>query len=85
MNTQLIESIVQLIKSLSPEEQALIETKLYPQEDWESEHQKLLQLKRKVSNRRNNQPFNPPIEDYLHQTREERTAQQDKLISNSYD
>ena len=33
MNTQLVESIVQLIKSLTPEEQALIQAKLHYRED----------------------------------------------------
>lgn len=37
------------------------------------EHQKLLQ--------RNNQLFDPPIEDYLYITREERNAQQDELMN----
>jgi hypothetical protein len=81
MNTQLVESIVQLIKSLTPEEPALIEAKLPSQEDGKTEYQKLLQLKRKVSERRNNKPFDPPIEDYLYITREERNAQQDELIA----
>jgi len=36
------------------------------------EHEKLLQ--------RNHQPFNPPAEEYVHITREERNAQQDQLI-----
>jgi hypothetical protein len=84
MNNQLVESIVQLIKTLTPEEQALIEAKLYSQEDWQGEYEKLLQLKRKVATRRDNQPFNPPIEDYLDLTRDERTAQQDELISNCF-
>ena len=81
MNTQLVESIVQLIKTLTPEEQALVEAKLHPQEDWVGEHQKLLQLKRKVSQRRNNQPFDPSIEDYLYLTRDERTAHSDELMA----
>ena len=84
MNTQLIESIIQLIKSLTPEEQALIEAKLHTQEDWENEHQELLQLKRKVSDRVNSQPFNPPIEKYLNQAKEERIAQKDEIISNCF-
>lgn len=57
MNTQLVESIVQLIKSLTPEEQALIQAKLHSQEDWENENQKLQKLKAEVSQRRNDQPF----------------------------
>lgn len=81
MNTQLVESIVQLIQSLTPEEQALVKAKLQPQEDWQSEYQKLLQLKRKVFARRNNHPFDPPIEDYLYLARDARTAEQDELIN----
>lgn len=84
MNNQLVESIVQLIKTLTPEEQALIEAKLYSQEDWQGEYEKLLQLKEKVAIRRDNQPFDHPIEDYLDLTRDERTAQQDELISNCF-
>ena len=81
MNTQLVESIVQLIKTLNPEEQALIEAKLHSQEDWETEEQKLWQLKKQISERRNHQPFDPPIEEYVHITREERNAQHDQLMS----
>ena len=81
MNTQLVESIVELIKSLTPEEQALIEAKLHSQEDWKAEYQKLWQLKRQISERRNHQPFNPPAEEYVHMTTEERNAQQDELLA----
>jgi len=81
MNTQLVESIVQLIKSLTPEEQALVEAKLHPQEDLEAEEQKLWQLKKQIFERRNHQPFDPPIEEYVHITREERNAQHDELMS----
>jgi len=84
MNTQLVESIIQLIKSLTPEEQALIQAKLHSQEDWENESQKLQKLKAEVSQRRNDQPFDPPLEDYLHITREERNTQQDQLISECF-
>lgn len=84
MNTQLVESIVQLIKTLTPEEQALVEAKLHPQEDWQKEHYLLLELKRKVELRRNNQPFDPSIEDYLYLTRDERTAHSDELIASCF-
>jgi len=84
MNTQLVESIVQLIKSLTPEEQALIQAKLHSQEDWENENQKLQKLKAEVSQRRNDQPFDPTLEDYIHITREERNTQQDQLISECF-
>ena len=84
MNTQLVESIVQLIKSLTPEEQALIQAKLHFQEDWENENQKLQKLKAEVSQRRNNQPFDPALEDYIQITRKERNTQQDQLISECF-
>lgn len=48
------------------------------------EDQKLLQLKNAVLYRRNNQPFDPPIEDYVQITREERNARDDELISESF-
>jgi len=84
MNSQLVESIVQLIKSLSPEEQALIEAKLYSETDWEREYHKLVQLKLDVASRRGNKPFDPSIDNYLHLTRDERNTQQDELISDSF-
>ncbi|MDR9404080.1 MAG: hypothetical protein RI580_11630 [Halothece sp. Uz-M2-17] len=44
------------------------------------EHQKLLQLKKQISERRNHRPFDPPAKEYVHITREERNAQQDQLM-----
>lgn len=45
------------------------------------EDQKLLQLKKSVLHRRNNQPFDPPIEDYVERTRQERNARHDELMN----
>ncbi|MDV2998699.1 MAG: hypothetical protein N5P05_000305 [Chroococcopsis gigantea SAG 12.99] len=84
VNTQLVESIVQLIKTLSPEEQALVEAKLHPQEDWLGEYEKLLQLQIKISQRLNNQRFKPSIEYHLHAGRDERMAQQDEFVASCF-
>lgn len=78
MNTKLIDSLVQIVESLSPEEQNLLEEKLKahttkhnPQE----EYQKLVQLREQIFARRGGKPLNPPPEEIIQQMREERDEQ----------
>ncbi len=80
MNTKLVESLVQIIQSLTPEEQALLSTKLKLKNNWQEEYQKLLQLRARVFTRRGEKPFDPPLDEYIQITRDERTAQQDEVI-----
>lgn len=78
MNTKLIDSLVQLILSLEPEEQALLEEKLFAkttQPNWQEEYQKLLNLRAKISARREGKPLSPSPEQLLEQMRSERTDQ----------
>ena len=72
MNTQLVESIVQLIKSLTPEEQALLEEKLHAKDnDWQAKYQRIIELKSKVFARRGGKSFDPPLEEYIQAARDE--------------
>ncbi len=82
MNTKLVESLVQIIQSLTPEEQALLSTKLKLKNNLQEEYQKLLQLRARVFTRRGEKPFDPALDEYIQITRDERTAQQDELIRN---
>ncbi len=53
MNTKLVESLVQIIQSLTPEEQALLSSKLKFKNNWQEEYQKLLQLRDRAFRRLN--------------------------------
>lgn len=75
MNTKLVESLAQIIQSLSPEEMALLEDKLYHKHNSQEEYRKLLDLRTKVYARRGDRPLDPPPEEIIHQMREERTEQ----------
>ena len=81
MNTKLVESLVQIIQSLDPEEQALFEEKMRkPQNDRQESYQKLLELRDEIFARRGGKPFDPPLSDYIQQGRDDRTAQHDELV-----
>ena len=84
MNTKLVESLVQIIQSLTPEEQALLEEKLKPRKNWQQEYQKLLELRARIFARRGGKPFEPLLDEYIQTTRDERTAQQDELIRSCF-
>ncbi len=77
MNTKLVESLAQIIQSLAPEEQALLEEKLKatPQKDWQQSYQQLIELKEKIFARRDGQPLSPEPDEIIWQMREERTTE----------
>jgi hypothetical protein len=53
MNTQLVESLVQIVRSLTPEEQVLFEAKLKPERyKWQEDYQKLKELRARIFTRR---------------------------------
>lgn len=49
MNTKLVDSLVAAIRSLSPEEQALLEEKLKPQSNWEVQKKRLQELHAQIA------------------------------------
>lgn len=79
MNTQLVDALVQIIQSLSKEERALLDEKL-KKSDGQAAFQRLIELGDKINSRRAGKPFDPPLEDYIRQTREERNEQHDELM-----
>ncbi len=83
MNTQLVDTLVQIIQSLSQQERALLEEKL-KKSDGRAAFQRLIELADKINARRNGQPFDPPLEDYIRQTREERNEQHDELMRSCF-
>jgi hypothetical protein len=76
MNTQLVESIAQLIDSLSSEEKSLLASKLYlSNENWEAVFLELQENWQKIKDFQQSQLFSLSIEDMVHQMREERTQE----------
>ncbi|MBE9215279.1 hypothetical protein IQ247_21890 [Plectonema cf. radiosum LEGE 06105] len=84
MNTRLVESLMQIIQSLTPEEQIFLEEKLKQQKLSSSEQQKREQLRNKIYQRRKGEAFNPPIDEYIYITRDERTTQQDEMLHDCF-
>ncbi|MBD2776123.1 hypothetical protein [Iningainema tapete] len=83
MNTQLVDGLVQTIQSLPKEERALLDEKL-KRSDARAAFQKLIDLADKINARRGGKPFDPPLEDYIRQTREERNEQHDELMRSCF-
>jgi hypothetical protein len=78
MNTKLVDSPVQIIKSLTIEEPIFLEGKLQTAKNkltWQENQQQLMEFQKKISERRGGKPFDPPPEEIIHQMREERTEQ----------
>ncbi|WP_019503190.1 hypothetical protein [Pleurocapsa sp. PCC 7319] len=75
MNTKLVESLVQVINSLSEEEKKLLEEKLKPQSDWEKQRNRIIARAKKIYARRGGKPFKPSVTEIIHQMREERDEQ----------
>lgn len=75
MNTQLVESLVQVINSLSSEEKNLLQEKLQRQEDWEKQRSRIIERAKKIHARRGGKPFKPSVTEIIHQMREERDEQ----------
>jgi len=79
MNSQLVDFLVQIVRSLTPEEQAMFEAKLKPRRhNWQENYQKLKELKAEIFTRRGGEALIPTPEDLIRQGREERTAIHDE-------
>lgn len=83
MNTQLVDTLVQIINALTPEEKALLREKTSWKNSQEA-YQKIVEVREKILERRGGKPFEPPLNEYIAQTRDERTAQQDELIRSCF-
>lgn len=79
MNTQLVEALAQIIQYLSKEERNLLEEKM-KKPDWRETLERIEKLRAEINARRGGKPFDPPLFDYIRQTREERNQQHDELM-----
>jgi hypothetical protein len=83
MNTKLLDSLVQIIESLTPEEQTILEKKLQAKKNkpnWQENQQKLIELRQKIFERRGGKPFDPPLDYYIQEARDERDQQIDAVM-----
>ena len=75
MNTKLVESLVQVINSLSEEEKNLLQEKLQPESNWEQQRSRIMNRAKKIHARRGGKPFMPSVTEIIHQMRQERDEQ----------
>lgn len=75
MNTPLVDSLVQAILALSPEERALLEEKLHLKTDWRETLKRIDEHRAAAYAERGGKPLDVPVEDIIYQMREERTEE----------
>lgn len=75
MNTKLVESLVEVINSLSQEEKNLLQEKLQPESNWEETLKRIEARRKKIHARTGGKPFKPSVTEIIHQMREERDEQ----------
>jgi CHASE3 domain sensor protein len=83
MNTKLVESLVQVINSLSEEERNFLREKMQPQSDWEKQRSRTIERAKTISDKPNGmaslrnqgKPLSPSVTEIIHQMREERDEQ----------
>ncbi len=75
MNIQLVESLANVIKALSAEERELLNQKLTHQSNWQKLRPRILANAQAIEKRRGGKPFEPDIDQIIHQMREERDQQ----------
>ncbi|NEU77059.1 hypothetical protein PI95_032315 [Hassallia byssoidea VB512170] len=75
MNINLVNSLFQVIQSLSQEERALLQEKMKKQEDWQTLRKQIVKLGEEINTYRQEKPFCPPVDEIIHQLREERDEQ----------
>jgi hypothetical protein len=79
MNKFLIESIVQLVNSLPLEERKIVEQKILEnrdrRENWQEHLERIDKDRAEMYARRGGKPLEPPVDDIIHEMREERTQQ----------
>lgn len=90
MNTKLVESLVEVINSLSEAEKNPLQEKLQRQSDevasaeassaacddrWEKQRSRIIERRKKIHARTGGKPFEPSVTEIIHQMREERDEQ----------
>jgi hypothetical protein len=81
MNSQLVDSLVLIINSLTIEERVILQQKLIKKNSLQEQNQQLDQLKKKNFQRRQGKPLSPEPEDVIDEIRQERNAYYDQLLN----
>ena len=75
MNVPLVDSLVQVILALSPEERTLREERLHRKTNWRDTLQQIDNLQAQIKADRGGKPLDLPVDEIIHQMREERTEE----------
>jgi hypothetical protein len=75
MNIQLVETLANAIKALSPEERELLDQKLTDKYNWQNLRQRILTNAQAIQQRRDSQSMNVDVQEIIHDMREERDQQ----------
>ena len=75
MNVPLVDSLVQVILALSPEERTLLEEKLHRKTNWRETLERIDKLQAQIKADRGGKPLDLPVDEIIHQMREERTEE----------
>jgi hypothetical protein len=74
MNRPLVESLVEVILSLSPEERALLDERLYRKTNWRETLKQIDEHRAAIQAERGDKPL-PSVDEVIRQMREERTEE----------
>ncbi len=75
MNTKLVQTLAQIILSLPEDERTLLDSELKPKPDWRETRANIINRGAAIQARRSEKPFEPSVDEIIHQMREERTEQ----------
>ena len=77
MNVPLVESLVQVILALPPEERTLLEERLHRQTNWQAtlERERIDEHRAAAHTERGGKPLDLPVDEIIHQMRAERTEE----------
>jgi hypothetical protein len=87
MNTKLVNSLVQIIESLTTEERELLDQKLEQKHqinNWQEQQEKLAALQQKIFERREGKAFDPSFAVYIQEGRDELNRKHDELIEQCF-
>ena len=87
MNTKLVNSLVQIIESLTIEERELLNQKLdqkHQVDNYQKQQEKLAALQQKIFERRGGKLFEPSLDSYIEAGREELNKKHDELIEQCF-
>jgi len=84
MNIKLVDSILTIIDSLTPEERELLESRIQLNQENKNSKQTTNKVQDKSFIERKRKTFEPPLDEYIKITRDEHIAQQDELINSCF-